>query len=351
MLIHRYILGNLAKLFLGACLVLYGVMLIVELVKLGRLITIRDVDVLGLALVPMASIILPMALIFSILMVLEKLSVESEIIAMQACGIPKRSLYVPIFALSFACMLVHMGIATFLGPLSMQQIKERLAARAPDKVFAFLNEKEFIDTFKGITLYIESVNQRTKTLGTVFIETTGRTHSVIAAQKGTLETRPTGILMKLSEGSVFMDAKKTTRYITFDEYDFLLDADLSRELSIRKNEVATQPQLARLIRENPQPKYVKEYHNRYAFPLISLILAVVGMRFGIQKPRSPRYTGMVVGIGTIVLYYLIFLMADRLVKGRSLDPVLGAWLPDAAFCLILAALWAKDRLPGRKGGS
>jgi lipopolysaccharide export system permease protein len=350
MTIQKYIFGHLVRLFIGACLVLYGVMLIVELVRLGKILSISDVDVLVLALVPMAMIILPMALIFSILMVLERLSVESEIIAMQACGIPKRGLYMPVIALSIVCMLIHLSISTYLGPMSMQKIQQRFVRKAPEKVFAFLDEREFITTFKGITLYIDSVNRRSRSLGNVFIETSGKAHSVIAAEKGTLEVKPTGILMKLSQGSVFMDSKKSLRYITFDEYDFFLDADLSSELNIRKNEVATQPQLAKLIKVDPEPKYIKEYHNRFAFPLISLILAGVGMQFGIQKPRSPKYTGMIMGIGTITCYYMCFLLADRLVKGRSLNPVLGAWLPDIVFCLILAVFWARDRLPFAKGG-
>jgi lipopolysaccharide export system permease protein len=350
MIIQKYILGHLIKLFIAACLVLYGVMLIVEMMRLGQILSIGDLDFLVLALVPMAMIILPMALIFSILMVLERLSVESEIIAMQACGIPKRKLYTPILILSAACMLVHLSISTYLGPMSMQKIQERFVKRAPEKVFSFLSERVFINSFKDITLYVESVNRRSRVLGNVFIESTGKAHTVIAAAKGTMEVKPTGILMKLYQGSVFMEAKKSLRYITFDEYYFLLDADLSRELSIRKNEMATQPQLARLIKEDPQPKYIKEYHNRFAFPLISLILAVVGMQFGIQKPRSPRYTGMVMGIGTITCYYMFFLLADRLVKGRSLDPVLGAWLPDIFFCLILVAVWAKEKLYHPKGG-
>jgi lipopolysaccharide export system permease protein len=353
MIITRYILGHLIRLFIGACLVLYGVMLIVEVVKLGMVFSFRDIDVIAFALVPMAVVILPMALLFSILMVLERLSVESEIIAMQACGIPKRSLYMPVMALSIACMLIHMSISTFFGPMSMQKIQERFVKKAPEKVFAFIDERSFINTFKGFSLYIESVNQRTRTLGNVFIETKntkGAGHTVIAAERGTLEVKPTGILMKLSQGSVYMEAKKSVRYITFDEYDFFLNADLSGELSIRKNEVATQPQLARLIKKDPLPKYIKEYHNRIAFPLISLILAAVGMQFGIQKPRSPKYTGMVMGIGTIVCYYLCFLLADRLVKGRTLNPVLGAWLPDIIFCLILGCIWARERLFHPKGG-
>lgn len=350
MIIRRYIFNHLAKLFLGALLVLYGVMFIVEWIRIGQIISRDDVDILVLALVPMAVFVLPMSLIFSVLMTLEKLSIESEIIAMQASGIPKRTLYTPVLMLALMCLILHVSISTYLGPLSMQRIQERLIQKAPQKVYAFLKEREFIDTFKDITLYIESVNQKKKTLGNVFIETKGKDHSIIAAEKGTLVVRPSGILMKLADGSVFMESKQSLRYITFDEYNFFLDADFRRELRMRSTDALTQPELKKLIKEqNRKPKLVKEYYNRFAFPVLNIILAMIGLQFGIQKPRSPRHTGMVVGFGTIVSYYFLFLMADRLVKADKLNPTIGAWVPDLVFCFIIFALWAVNRFRLRKG--
>lgn len=349
MIIRKYVLDHLIRYFLGAALVLYAVVFIVELIKIGRVISLNDFDIFALALIPMAVFVLPMALIFSVLMVLERLSVESEIIAMQACGTPVRKLYTPVLFLSVVCMLLHLSISTYVGPLSMQRIQERLISKAPERVYSFLKEREFINTFKGITLYIESVNQKEKRLGNVFIETKGRGGSVIAAEKGTLQARPSGILMRLSDGSVFMESKQSLRYMTFDEYAFFLEADFRREMRLRSMDSLTLGELKGRIMEDRQPKLVKEYYNRFAFPLLNIILAVVGLQFGIQRPRSPRHTGMVVGFGTILSYYLAFLMADRLVKGGTLNPVLGAWLPNLIFCLLIAMVWAITRFSAKKG--
>jgi lipopolysaccharide export system permease protein len=156
--------------------------------------------------------------------------------------------------------------------------------------------------------------------------------------------------MRLVDGSVYMESKKTLRYITFDEYDFFLEADFKHELNIRSADALTQTQLLEKIRgEERTPKLVKEYYSRFAFPFLNIILALVGLQFGIQKPRSPRHTGIMVGIGTILSYYLIFLMTDRLVKGEVLNPTLGAWVPDIVFLFLLGAFWAIKRLRLRKG--
>ncbi len=350
MIVRRYVLSHLLKLFLGASLVLYGVMLIVELVQIGRIVTGNDLDIFILALIPTAVFVLPMALIFSILMALEKFSVESEIIAMQACGVRPGGVYGPVLGLSLVCMILHGGISTYLGPLSMQKIQSRLIEKAPEKVYAFLTEREFINTFKGITLYVESVNRQAKRLTNVFIETKGKTRSVIAAERGTIDIRPSGILMRLLDGSLYMESKKSQRYITFGEYDFFLEADFRRELNIRSVDSLTQTQLLEKIRGKERtPKLVKEYYTRFAFPFLNIILGLVGLQFGIQKPRSPRHTGIVMGIATILCYYLIFLMSDRLVKGEVLNPTLGAWIPDLFFLFLLGSFWALKRLRLRKG--
>lgn len=351
MIIQRYILSHLLKSFLGASLVLYGVMFVVQWIRIGQIISLEDFDVLLLALVPLAVFVLPMALIFSVLMVLEKLSTESEIIAMQACGIRIRGIHVPILAVAVVCLILHAGISTYLGPLSMQRIQQRLVEKAPEKIYSFIKEREFIDTFTGVTLYVESVNQVARQLNNVFIETLGDGRSVIAAEKGAIDFSPSGILMKLTDGSVFMESRQNLRYITFKEYTFSLEADFKRELKIRGADTLTQPELAKLIETSPKPKLIKEYHNRFSFPLINIILALVGMQFGIQRPRSPRHTGIVLGLGTILGYYLVFLLADRLVKGALLNPVVGAWVPNVFFCLILLGVFFWRRSGLSRGGA
>lgn len=350
MIIQRYILSHFIKIFLGASLVLYGVMFVVQWIRIGQIVSLEDLDVLLLALVPLAVFVLPMALIFGVLMVLEKLSTESEIIAMQACGIRLRTLYAPFLAAAVVCLVLHAGISTFLGPLSMQKIQQRLVEKAPEKIYSFIEEREFVDTFTGVTLYVESVNQVARQLNNVYIETGGNGRTIVSAEKGTIDFSDSGIVMRLTDGSVFMESGQNLRYITFEEYFFTLEADFRRELRIRAADALTQPELADLIEETPKPKLIKEYHNRYAFPVINIILALVGMQFGIQRPRSPRHTGIVLGLGTILGYYLVFLLADRLVKGELLNPVIGAWTPNVFFSLILLGVFIWRRSGRGRGG-
>ena len=351
MRIERYIFLYLIEVFGGTLAVLYGVMLIVQWVSFGMALTIGDIDVLLLAMVPLSSFVIPMGLLFSILLVFERLSVESEVIAMKACGVRSYTIYAPVILLSICAMMAHLAISTNLGPVAMKTVQTRLIQSASQKIFSFLKEREFDDSFKDLLVYVESVNPQKKELKNVFIETSGDERSVITAENGTIDVNKNLIVMKLKKGSLFMSTKLSDRYLTFDEYRFFLEADFSGELRIKSFETTTQDEFRRLIKEDPSPKNIKEYYNRFAFPLLNLILGLVGISFGIVRPRSPRFTGFMIGLGTIVGYYFLFILADRMVKGGIMDPMLGAWFPDMIFSTILCAVFVLKKLRFSEGGT
>lgn len=348
MRIRRYILTHLIEVFSGTLAVLYGVMFIVQWIRIGRAISIKDIDILLLAMIPMSSFVIPMGLLFAILMVLERLSVESEIVAMKACGVRAGTIQAPILFLAISCMLVHLAISTYLGPLSMKKIETDLVKEAPKKILAFLEEREFNDTFKDIIVYVEAVNQKKKQLRGIYIETSGRESAVITSEKGTIDANQGAITMRLRNGSVFMASRQAERYLTFDEYIFTIEADFASQLRIKSYDTATQPEFKRLLEQKANPKRIKEYHNRYAFPVFNLILGLVGISFGIQKPRSPRFTGFIVGLGTVLGYYLVFVMSDRLVKVGVMDPLFGAWFPNMIFSVALMSVWTWRTMYMRK---
>jgi lipopolysaccharide export system permease protein len=350
MRIKRYIFLSLLEVFGATIAVLFGVMLIIQWITLGKALSMSDMDVLLLTMVPLSSFVIPMGLLFTILIVLEKLSIESEIIAMKACGVKSLTIYLPVVFMSFSAMLLHMFISTNLGPMAMKTVQTRLLQSASQKIFSFLKEREFDNSFKGLVVYVESVNPKEKEFKNVFIETSGNERSVITSERGTIEVKNNSIIMKLKNGSVYMHTNLVDRYLTFDEYRFSLDADFTKKLRIKSYDSATQAEFRRLIKINPDPQRIKQYYNRISFPVLDLILGLVGISFGIVRPRSPRHTGFIIGIGTIVGYYFLFTFADRLVKANIMAPLLGAWLPNIVFCLILCGVLLYRKLRLSEGG-
>ncbi len=349
MLIRRYVLGHVIKAFLAALAVLYSVMFIVQWVKLSGLLSAGDVDILLLALVPMAVFVIPMALLFGVLIVLENLSADSEIVAMKACGLNTLSWSRPVILFAVICMFVHIMIATQWGPDSMKAIQRSLAAGASERIYDFLKERDFNDTFNNTIIYVESIDRDDEILQDVFIESVAEGHSVITAEYGKIAMVAGNIMMLLANGSIFREDGDVARYIKFKEYLFTLEAELSQEIDIRSYEIANQQELQAMIDRWAAPSWVKEYHDRYAFPVLNVILVLVALTFGIQKPRSAKFTGFIVGVATILGYYLIFILSDRLVKSEQLSPILGAWLPNIFFVTMLVFTWILRRFRAGRG--
>ena len=339
MLVQRYITYNIVKTFLGALAVLFCVMLIVQWVQMGRFISLGDADLMLLAFVPLGRFIVPMAFLFSILIMLERLSSDSEIIALKASGVKSRSINMPIIWFSVLCLIINLLISTWLGPLSMETIQKRLMEEAPKKIYSFIKERDFDDSFKGMTFYVGSVDQKMKRLKQIFIESKGDTPYVVTAEKGEVGMGASQVVLKLYNGSLFMQKDKVMRYITFDEYDFVLNFNLTKELGIKTWETSSQSKLKELITKEPNPKWIKEYYNRYSFPVLSLILGFVGITFGYRKPRASKYGGFIIGISAVIGYYFVFITTDRLVKIEMIEPLLGAWIPNIMFCAIIGIVW------------
>jgi LPS export ABC transporter permease LptF len=306
---------------------------------MGRFISLDDADLMLLAFVPLGRFVVPMAFLFSVLIMLERLSSDSEIIAMRACGVKNININLPVIWFSIFCTIISVLISTWLGPLSMEIIQKRIIEDAPKKVYAFIKERDFDDSFKGITFYVGSVDQKNKTMKQIFIESKDKVPYVVTADKGSIDMGASEIVLKLYNGSLFMEKDNMLRFITFDEYDFVLDFNLNRELGIKTWETASSPKLKELIQKDPDPKWIKEYYNRYSFPVLNLVLGLVGITFGFRKPRSSKYVGFIIGISAVIAYYFVFIMTDRLVKVDKIDPVLGAWIPNIAFFLLIVLVW------------
>ncbi len=348
MQVRRYILNHVGRSFLAAVAVLYSVMFIVQWIKLSSVLSSKDINIFFLVMLPMAAIIIPMSLLFAILMALEKLCGDSEIIALQACGIRNRVWARPIMGFAFVCMLVHMSISTFLGPMAMRSIQQQLRSDAPSKIFSYIKERDFDDTFKDLIVYVNSVDRQHETLHGVYIESEAGEHTVITASIGKIGVISSSIMMWLQSGSLYQESDDTVRHIAFDEYIFSLEMDTGEQMDISSYDVLTQPEMKEMVTKVPFPSWVKEYYDRYTFPLINIIVALMALTFGIQHPRSPKFTGFIVGISTIMGYYLTYIMADRLVRGMVIKPLIGAWLPNMIFVVLLLATWGWR---SRRGGA
>ncbi len=84
-----------------------------------------------------------------------------------------------------------------------------------------------------------------------------------------------------------------------------------------------------------------ERHARYAYPLSTFILTLIGVSLSSRKVRGG--TGLHIGIGTGLCFsYILFIrFFQEFAKSGSLPPGLAVWLPNIIYLFIAVYLYRK----------
>jgi lipopolysaccharide export system permease protein len=109
-----------------------------------------------------------------------------------------------------------------------------------------------------------------------------------------------------------------------------------RELSMR--------QLEDGIRAEPpgskrQVRLIVELHQRLALPLGAFLLCMLAIPLGLSPRVHGRTWGLIVGLLTFLIYYVVFTASWRLAFSGSLNPAVAPYLADMLFALVAAYFW------------
>ncbi len=87
-------------------------------------------------------------------------------------------------------------------------------------------------------------------------------------------------------------------------------------------------------------RYRVDLHAKVATALVSLVMALIGVSFGLRTGRA----GVMVWVGACIptgfMYYLLLILGIQLGRGGALPPLIAAWLPNLVFGAAgLLSLW------------
>ncbi|MCG6860715.1 MAG: LPS export ABC transporter permease LptF [Chromatiaceae bacterium] len=175
-IIDRYILLEVLKVFsaiLGTLLLIVLSMLILrtlEEVNVGALGSDLVVRFVGLQIARDISSLMPPAFFISILVALGRMSRDSELIALSACGLGPRRIYRSLFYLALPAALLTASFSFALRPLVVVEIQKILHQRK-DQVnqIAGIKQGRFYQHEHGlVTVYVEKIEDK-KLLRNIFI--------------------------------------------------------------------------------------------------------------------------------------------------------------------------------------
>ena len=361
--LNYYLFREITVPFLLGMAAFTSVLLMGRLVKLADLVVAKGVpltDILRMILYLIPSFCLftiPMAFLLALLLAFGRLSSDSEITAMKACGVSLYGLLPPVMLFALLAYLATTFITIYALPWGNISFKKLLFDIVESRVTLSIREKVFNDDFPGLVIYADLYDNQKHTMTGILIhdERDPAEPSTIFAGSGIIVADPVAKILRvdLKNGGIHRLSGKTG-YRLIEFQDYILSIDLSQApREMVKNEMdLTFAELREGIRSaRTAPKMLwdmrLEFHRRFALPFACFVFALVGVPLGIQNQRSGKATGFSLSIGVILIYYIILSAGKTLGERGLAHPAVAVWAPNLILLALGAYLFRKTAVEKR----
>ena len=303
-------------------------------------------ELISLAVVQNVSVILPVGLLLGVVLALGRLYHDSEMTAAQACGAGSRIVLIPVLGFT-AVLAVGVGLLSLkVAPAATGRILTLRSEALRAGQFAPIAAGSFRTFGGGSTVVYAQDTDKDGTLRRVFVERDRGDHLEVAlAQRAIHAYSEDGNLqvITLYDGERYegVPGERKFRIVRFAE----------NTIPVRLPEAGDVTGLeaipsATLLRSEDL-KQRAEFHFRLAFPVMALILAIVGVPLARLRPRQGRYAR--VGFAVLIFFvYIQLAIAGRTWLARGVTPEwLGLWWVHAAVVLLSMAILLVPRLLAR----
>ena len=354
-LLDRYIFTELLSPFglsLGA---LCFVMLTRELLRLVELLVSKGVGlwsvikVIAMLLPSGLVLTLPIAGLIASITAFGRLSYDKELVAMRAAGLSLYRLSQPVLLFALAVFGLTLVLSQWGQPWSSLNLKKVALNLLKDQLVLALERGTFNEPIPHMVIYVPDTAQGRSTKG-IFVsdERSPTDPRLIVAEdyQVFMDQTKNQVALRLINGVVHTRSDRADQYrlMSFANYD--LKISLAKSAYSATEERPTYEQIMEMIRKGGEKdstglRRLMEYYKDLAFPTASLIFCLLGVPIGIVSKRSGRVGGFAVGVGVIVVFYLLNIAGDFLVTTMMISPFAGAWLPNIIFILATIALFVK----------
>ncbi|MGH9562686.1 MAG: LPS export ABC transporter permease LptF, partial [Terracidiphilus sp.] len=294
------------------------------------------------ALPPILAVTLPMAVLVGVLIGLGRLSADSEIVALHACGISLRRLMVPIGFVALIACGANLAITFWLSPAALRTVRQIegriLVSQAP---FA-IEPRVFDERLPHIVLYVQDVEAAATRWRGVFLASSGsQGSSITTAESASIMRGPdkNQLEIHLGKGSTHeYDPRHPDRYnvTTFGDSDLAIDLS---EVALPKRLVSlpVSEQRAGTLLASTGANALEarvEVQRRAAFPVACLVFALIGVPIGVRPRRGGRAAGLLLTLVLIGGYYFLFVYGAHLAAQGQISVWIGVWAANIVMALI-----------------
>jgi lipopolysaccharide export system permease protein len=320
-------------------------------------------EYIGVTMPSFLAVVLPLALLVSLLFVLGKLRHANELTAMRTAGVGFLRLTTPVWIVGVLCCGISWWLNTSIVPWSVERsrsMREELqfqheAQSLPADRTGAIYSVAFDNRFAGRMWFLNRYSQFTQRgYGVSVSELDGRRRETarIVAAEGSYDVARNGWTFK--NGRLLTFAPETGEFLgdapfaerfepNFHDQPRLMLLTTRRPIDLSLRELH---ELIDYLEVEHSPKTVPtavRYYGLIADTLGPLIVIAIAIPFAVSGVRVNPAVGVSKSIGLFFLYYLLANFSGSLALNESVGPLVAAWLPNIGMILLAGLFFARLR--------
>ncbi len=344
----QYIFFEMLPSFILGLVVFVSIILMFQVLRLTEFALIHGVDlktiaeIVGYICISMLPALLPMSLLFAIILTYGRLSSDSEVVAMKASGLHMGMILGPAIVLGLLVGVLSAQTSFEIAPWGNRQFEILYSRLGSSKAAVAIKEGTFSEGFFDMVVYANKVDSDKGLLENVFIydERDPTAPLTIIAKHGAIIPDPKSpghsVLLRLDDGDIH---RKTTTHtkIKFETYDIRLVDPIQENIREKSAQSLTLNELREILnnkdlKPEDERTFRTEFHKRWAISILCIVFALIGVGLGTTtNKRAAKTSGMILCIGVIIGYWVLYVTLEGLARNGQLPPALAVWTPIVLF--------------------
>lgn len=296
----------------------------------------------------------PMACLLGVMLAFVRLNSDNELIAFRAAGIAFFDFLPPVLGVLILLTSFSLFNSLWLLPVSNHAFENKLRSLGRISIPSILEEGEFISAIPKLVFFFRSVDHNDYVIKGIFIQDQRKPKEevTIAAKtaKLVLPADSSAIIFQLYNGIISRTSKnmKDAQAVAFKEYNFTLSMDdlvgAARKAMRNRGEMSTLQiyrKLKAAVGKASMVAWSLELEQRFAFPAACLFLGLLGAPLGSIFRQKGRMTGVTLGIGIFLAYYVLLSAGRTFGYNGLISPFFAVWTPNILSIGLALYLWAK----------
>jgi len=354
-LLTRYILREVASYALLGAVLFTFILFIPDLPKILEMV-VRDsaslTDVLRLLAYNLPytlTVTIPTAVLAGILLGLSRLTADSEVTAMRACGIGALSFVRIVSILSLTALGLGLVNALYVAPSAAAHLLKLENQLKTSQASFEVQPRVFFEDLKNYVLYVQDVSPEAgvATWHHVFLAdlTQPANPNVTTADQAVAfnasKNDPQGLHLHLLNGGQHQISPTNPNSYNiggFASTDYALQFDSQDDTHISRvdtplHALSLHDLILRIDTASPADARAAriELNIRFSYPLACIVLMLIGVPLGLSSKRGGKSTGVVLTLFLVFTYYLLSNVGVAFAKSGKLSPVLGVWAANLIF--------------------